>query len=268
MEFDPATASFSSDPYPVYAECRARGIYRTKQRFWLISRYDDVSAALREERLSVQPSIFSVLHERHQNRFVCADVAQHLLSFMDPPKHTRMRRIVGHALNIHLRDNVLNFEGIAKHHFSLSGDGRVNLVNDFAKPFVAEVISKLVGIPDEDRVACMQYGSSLFRLFAYIPSREILDEVNHDVNLFRNYMSGLLEKRKVSAEKDLISSLTMESGNNLLDDNEIIATSILLYAGGSVNVDALIASGARALFSHPTQLELLLKESGFVAFGS
>src|SRR3712207_8565253 len=103
-EYAPFSPEFKADPFPFYAQLRSeRPIYRTSlsdgRPIWLVTRYDDVVAVLRDprfvkdvehaltpEQLAQQPPITPVL-----------DLLSHDLLNQDPPNHTRLRALVSKA---------------------------------------------------------------------------------------------------------------------------------------------------------------------------
>src|SRR5690349_47254 len=99
------TREFATDPYPAYAWLREHSpVHRTTLpsgvEAWLITRYADARQALADSRLSKNPAHHSV--SAHAKGRVgipgerSADLMTHLLN-IDPPDHTRLRRLVSKA---------------------------------------------------------------------------------------------------------------------------------------------------------------------------
>src|SRR5918911_410840 len=102
--FDPWSPSFVADPYPAYAELRARGRvhYYEPTNQWLVPRHADVAALLRDRRLG----------RTYQHRFTHEEFGRtapppehepfhtlndHGMLDLEPPDHTRIRRLVSKA---------------------------------------------------------------------------------------------------------------------------------------------------------------------------
>src|ERR1043166_7422809 len=100
--FNPFLPEFRQDPYPFYERLRTRApVYFSRAfRGWLLTRYADVNSVLHDPRFSVnrqQATIFQRLH-------LCRSLAPELtlaitrnLLMLDPPDHTRLRRLVSQA---------------------------------------------------------------------------------------------------------------------------------------------------------------------------
>src|SRR5689334_12059641 len=115
-----ASRQFKADPYPFYAHLRAEApVFRTilpnRQPAWLITRYDDGLAVLKDERL-VKDRRNALSRERPAKppwmpAFMCP-LAQNMLD-LDAPNHTRLRALVHQAFTprrieqLHARIQVL-----------------------------------------------------------------------------------------------------------------------------------------------------------------
>jgi cytochrome P450 len=88
--------SFYQNPYPFYERLRREHpFYRSDDGMWVLSTYEDNVDALRHKELGNSPSRFSTLHQSKRDRFVCADVANNIMPFLDGPSHEHHRKIMG-----------------------------------------------------------------------------------------------------------------------------------------------------------------------------
>ncbi|MGW6137739.1 cytochrome P450 family protein [Streptomyces sp. NPDC055144] len=249
-------AGFTADPYPVYEELRARGpVHRVRLpkpaddgEAWLIVGHEEARAALTDPRLVKSPAKlgFSGLDEEL--------IGTHLL-ITDPPHHTRLRSLVTRAFTARrveslrpriqrITDDLLD---------AMLPHGRADLVESFAFPLPLTVICELLGVPDIDRAD--------FRRM----SNEVVAPSDRDGEYatfaeLAAYLRDLIEDKRASAPADdLLSALirtTAEDGDRLSPDELRAMAFILLIAGHETTVN-LIASGVRALLTHPDQLAVL-----------
>ncbi|MFE6955007.1 cytochrome P450 [Streptomyces sp. NPDC057696] len=249
-------AGFTADPYPVYEELRARGpVHRVRLpkpaddgEAWLIVGHEEARAALTDPRLVKSPAKlgFSGLDEEL--------IGTHLL-ITDPPHHTRLRSLVTRAFTAR------RVESLRPRIQRITDDlldamlplGRADLVESFAFPLPLTVICELLGVPDIDRAD--------FRRM----SNEVVAPSDRDGEYatfveLAAYLRDLIEDKRASAPADdLLGALirtTAEDGDRLSPDELCAMAFILLIAGHETTVN-LIASGVRALLTHPDQLAAL-----------
>src|SRR5712691_3221936 len=110
--YDPLRPDIVADPYPTYAHLRAESPVHWDRRFgWIVSRYADVAAAVRDPRLSVQRPLPRDPIPRHLERIAdkvrdIRDLQSNWLWAIDPPHHTRLRSVVGAAFGTRLVERI------------------------------------------------------------------------------------------------------------------------------------------------------------------
>lgn len=259
VPFDPLDRAFVADPYPYLAELQDRDpVHRSENGAWVLTRYEDVVAALADRRLGNAPSMYAVVNKRNRERYPCADVANNIIPFLDPPGHLRPRRIIARAFAGFLNQPNLNCQGLAADYLKeleLSGG---DALHHFATPYALRVISTILGVPSQDEQLLKQWSESFFYLFSIIPSEEIRSKLDADLESFRAYFRELAGERRRHPRNDLISTLLhAELDGERLTEAELVDNCMLLFADGVENVDSGIASGLYALLSNPDQLTLL-----------
>ena len=147
--------AFRDDPHPLLRAVRERGrVERDVVGIWLVSHHADASAGLRSSRLSREPWRSPVYR---QYRPFLADstlerTTEHWMLFNDPPKHTRLRRLVNGAFKppviaaLRERITALADELLA----ALPAEGEFELMTGFAQPLPVRVICDVLGLPPED----------------------------------------------------------------------------------------------------------------------
>ena len=156
---DLASPAFKANPHPFYARLRDEApVYRTIVSFptrkpaWLISRYDDVAALLKDPRFVKDPTRAG---ERVGQAWIpgpLRPMTRNMLD-LDPPDHTRLRALVQKAftprLVEHLRTRIAELcDGLLEGN---AASGRIELVAGYALPLPMAIITELLGIPRQDR---------------------------------------------------------------------------------------------------------------------
>jgi unspecific monooxygenase len=236
---DPA---FIRDPYPLLAKLRAETpiFYDPVLDKIFLTRYDDVSSVLRSKRFGT--SILHVL-SRDELGWPPPDPRQadfdrfednHLLS-NEPPKHTRLRGLVGKAFTpkrvAGLRERVAAIvdETLA----ALDAHDVFDLVHDVAEPLPVIVICELLGVGAEHRDALRAWSAAIVKLYELDHTPEQQRAANDAVIAFSAFIREVVAARRIQPEDDLITALAQaeEDGERLTED-ELIGTCILLLNAG------------------------------------
>lgn len=264
---DPA---FVENPYPALKELRQAGkpVWHEETGMFLAARYNDANAVLRTKTLG---RIFTPKEPESQwNEFNWL----HSDSLLDsePPKHTRLRSLVGKAFSRSriegLRPEVERIANLLldEAENKLSATGKFDLIADYAEPLPVKVIAALLGFPDEDEHLLRPWSQSIVKMYEVNPSQEAQVEAQQAAHEFAEYVRDLMHKRKAQPGEDLISELaTVEEAGEKLNAQELIATCVLLLnAGHEASVNGF-GNGMVATFERPEQLELLRKNPRGVA---
>lgn len=250
---DPA---FIANPYPFYAQLREQDpIHRTRAGAWLITRYQDVCAALSHPGLSNAPSSRSPLRVQNAAVSSAADVAQNILPFLDKPRHIRSRRMVGSVWRRVLRERTPNIahraavllRGAAPH---------LDLCADYARPLSIWTMSELLALPASDANILGLWGEQFFSLFAPFSSRAALEQTDAALSEFRAYLLERLQERRRAPGDDVLSALCLaRDEDGALTDLEVVDHAMLLFADGLGNVDRAFANLVLALIQAPACLQ-------------
>ena len=261
--FDPWNPKFVAYPYDAYAELRAGPpvTFFEPTNQWLVPRFDDVNALLRDRRLGR-----TYLHVATHEEMGRPPDPEHLAPFWhvirngmldrEPPDHTRLRRLVSAAFTprrvAELKPTVQRLAGDLASAFVANGGG--DLIADVAEPLPVTVIAELLGMPHADRPLLRPWSADICGMYELNPTREAADLAVRACEEFSSYLRGLARTRRADPQGDLISALTQVDG---LTEDELIGTCVLLLNAGheaSVNVTG---NGWWALFRNPDQLSAL-----------
>ncbi|MFD3922678.1 cytochrome P450 [Streptomyces sp. NPDC058595] len=272
------TWEFATDPYPAYAWLREHApVHRTRLPSgvdaWLVTRYADARRALADPRLSKNP-----LHHAEQAHAKGktgipgergAELMTHLLN-IDPPDHTRLRRLVSQAFTPRrvaefaprvqeLTDGLID---------AFAAKGEADLIHDFAFPLPIYAICDLLGVPREDQDDFRDWAGMMIR-----HGGGPRGGVARSVRKMRGYLAELIHRKRDAPGDDLISGLIRASddGEHLTENEAAAMAFILLFAGFETTVN-LVGNGTYALLRNPGQRARLQRsldagESALLATG-
>ncbi|MGW5864806.1 cytochrome P450 family protein [Streptomyces sp. NPDC055239] len=257
------TWEFATDPYPAYAWLREHApVHKTRLpsgvEAWLVTRYVDAKQALADPRLSKNPAHHGEpAHAKGKTGIPgerSANLMTHLLN-IDPPDHTRLRRLVSKAFTPRrvaefaprvqeLTDRLID-QFVEK--------GEADLIHDFAFPLPIYAICDLLGVPREDQDDFRDWAGMMIR-----HGGGPRGGVARSVKKMRGYLAELIHRKRLEPGDDLISGLIRASdhGEHLTENEAAAMAFILLFAGFETTVN-LIGNGTYALLTHPEQRERL-----------
>ena len=266
-----ATPEGRADPYPHYQLIRERApVLRSATGVIVLTRYDDCLATLRNPRFgrgmtsrsaedrSVLPGVADPALRR---KFL--DRSSNSMLFADPPDHTRLRRLASRAFTPkrveQLRSAVeATVEAIID---EMADAGRVDVMSVLAFPLPVSVIGELVGVPVEDRAAFQPLVRAATAGLEPFVDNEGLTAAMAAQDEMRSYFAELLAARRRQPADDLLSALAhARDAGDALDDEEVIATAILLFAAGFETTTNLIGNGLLALLENPGEFDRLRSE--------
>ena len=253
---------FVKDPNPELAQLRSAGkpIWHEGLGIWLAAKHQDANAVLRTKTLG---RIFTPRDPETQwNEFNWL----HSDSILDsePPKHTRLRSLVGKAFSRSridsLKPEIERLAGILldKAEDKLARTGTFDLIADYAEPLPVKVIAALLGFPDEDEHLLRPWSQAIVKMYEVDPSDTAQDEARQAAHEFAEYVRALMIARKITPGEDLISELaTVEEAGEKLNTQELIATCVLLLnAGHEASVNGF-GNGIVAALQREDQAQLL-----------
>lgn len=276
MSVDQAVANpeVRIDPYAQYAEWRARGplFYDSAWNGWTVTGYDAVAALLRDNRLGADRSdIFfgSLDSTRRANLTYLARIQRAMMLFADPPRHTRLRGLVNRAFTprvvMSLRDAIQQVvDGLLD---AVANQGTMDLIQDLAYPLPTMVIAKLLGVPPDDRVQLKAWSDDFARFIGGgAMDQEIPERADASVRAMSAYLKEIVAAKRRAPGVDLISGLlgAAERGD-VLDEDELYATCILVLIAGHETTTNLIGNGVLALLLHPGERSRLLAEPALMS---
>ena len=265
VTFNPMDPAFVADPYPTYHRLRAEDpVHQSPLGFWVLSRYEDVAASLRDPRFAKEAiaGFVAARFGRPVERMSMLD--------LDPPDHTRLRALVSKAFTPRvveqLRSHIQSIvDDLLR---SVDGAHAMDLIEDFAYPLPVIVICELLGVPVSDRERFKQWGLDVARgLDALLlpPDSDVIVRARASRFALTDYFRQLIAERRRAPRADLLSGLiAAEEAGDRLSEEDLLATSILLLLAGHETTVNLIGNGTLALLRHPAQLQRLREDPGLI----
>lgn len=285
--FNPFEPGYQDDPYAQYARLREyEPVHHTAIGPWLLTDYSESERLLRDPSLSIEFDSSDTARSAKDGGGQVADgnsengespaplsysypqIVKQLglrervlvLHSIDPPEHTRLSRLIGKVFNpTRLEQLQPRAEAIVD---DLLADavagGTMDVIHELAFPLPVQVISEMLGIPEED---CAQLSEWSHRLGAtldpVLPPEEVAAAAAATVAMVE-YMTEAIAQRRAEPRDDLLTALTqVRDDGEALSDDEILDNAIFLYAAGHETTVNLIGNGLLALLRNPEQFERL-----------
>jgi cytochrome P450 len=287
LGFNVLNPELAADPYPTYERLRDAG--RVLQSdfgggrvrpadagddlpgIWLLTRYDDCMSFLRDERVSADPmksQLFQMLTHTllGGENAPALTLVKHLLLFMDPPDHTRLRSLANVAFSRRaveeLRPRIAQLVDEL-----LDGRDELDLVADFAYPLPVTVIAEMLGVPLADREMFSRWSRELVDLFGTEDiSSEATERGNDAIVAMNEYFTELSADRRRSPREDLLTAFVeVEDEGERLTHDELLATCLILLIAGHETTANLIGLGTLALLNDPDTLARLRDDPALVS---
>lgn len=262
--FNPLSPDFIRDPYPSYDKLRTHApvLHLPALNGYLVSRNADAALVLRDKRFGKDyvTRITRRFGPEALNEPVYRAMGRWMLT-QDPPDHTRLRGLVVKAFTARrVEDMRPKIQAIVDNSIDrVIGQGRMDLISDFAFRLPVIVICDMLGIPETDREIFFKRERTGGRLLDPVPlSRAEIDEANAAHANSEAYFQRLFDLRRREPGDDLTTQLVQaEEAGSKLSNEELTANIILLFGAGHETTVNLIGNALLALHRNPDQLELL-----------
>jgi cytochrome P450 len=268
---------YIADPYPIYRELRDdHPIYRSdKWGVWIVTRYEDVQALLRDHASFSNAGRFSAIAEllvpadrEKLQPFLLHNSAGMLQS--DPPDHSRLRALVRRVFAPRvIKDIAPVVSSMADEILSEARRaGGIELVSELAFPLPMRVICVLLGVPPEDERKFLEWGGQIGSFQATgAPDAGNVTRISSAIQELESYFEWICALRRRQPGRDLISiMLEAEEDGSRLAHGELINMCVNLLLAGHETTKSLIANAVVTLLGHRDQLERMRR--GEVTIGS
>ena len=261
-----ASAAFFENPHAVLHHMReAAPIYWSDTwKAWVLTRYDDVIALLK------QPDLFSSAGRVHYLLDTLdASVRQELttlerhyeigIAHSDPPDHTRLRALLNKVFTPRMINNWRpRIEEVTDELIDdMLQQAQPDIIRDVAYPLPATIIAEMIGASPDDIGLFRDWAVDINRLFELggRMSEDAARNAQNSLETMRTYIMQLVEDRKAHPQDDIVGRLVVAEEKLSID--ELVSTCVTLFVAGHETTTNLIGNGMYLLLTHPEQTALL-----------
>ena len=258
---DPYDYGFQADPYPTYAWLREHEPLHHNETLdlWALTRHEDIAEALRVE--GTYSNSYGVAIEKS----AWGPDAHKVMSIlgMDPPRQKRLRSLVSRGFTPRrVHDLLPRIQELTDRYLAECLErGSFDWIADFAGKLPMDVISEMMGVPEEDR-------AEVRRQADIVVHREdgVYDvpPAGAEASLWLvGYYLDMVAQRRRRPTDDLTSALIeAEIDGERLTDDDVIAFLFLMVVAGNETTTKLLGHAAFHLTRHPEQHELVFGGAG------
>lgn len=251
-----------ANPYPLYHALReASPVHRATLGIWLLSRYDDCWATMRDPRFGKDYT------QQTEQRFgpdwrqhASLMSGEHSMLNVDGPEHTRLRKLVSKSFTPRVIENLKpSIERIVNQLLDpVAESGGGNILEMVGFPLPVTIIGEMLGVPEADRPQFRGLVRDLVAIFEMQPTPEQIAAADAAQLGIRSYFLKLIAEKRQRPGEDLLSALLQaESNGDRLTDDELVTLASLLFGAGFETTTNLFGNGLVGLLRHPDQLALL-----------
>ncbi len=266
LAWDPLSEKYKADPHPIWKRLRDEAplYYNEELDFYAVSRFADVDAFSRD------PKTFCSSHGTVLEIITAEKSELDMMIFMDPPEHTRYRRLVSKAFTprrmAELEEDIralcarLLDEQVGKDSF--------DYVQDFGAKVPAYVIASLLGVPAEDRDMVREMIDGTFHLD---PEHGMYNDIAFEyMAKLQEYAAAQLTERQARPRDDMFTDLV--NGEIVDDDGELrrltmeqaVNFALLIGNAGTETVARLLGWAALTLDHNPDQRAELAADASLI----
>lgn len=265
------------NPYPLFHRLRAEDPVHwcEPMKLWLVTRYDDVFAGLREPRFSSNRTdmyVQALSPELKRKVQPLLDHVSRWIQLTDEPDHTRLRKLVTLAFTPRmiqlLRPRIMQLVE------SLLSEVRpgepFDLVARFCGPLPATIICEMLGIPlaERDEFRLMTERLMRFSTSGGPKLKNHAEQANEALGQLIAMFERLVSECRRTPRPDLLSALVQaEADGDRLSNDELYAMCVFVFLAGHETTTNGIASGLLALLQHPGQFAALKENPDGLARG-
>lgn len=243
----------------VFAEARTRHWLARTPLGYVVSRYDDVMAVLRERRFHSAVAMITEMAGIPDTGNGFMERRNRSILSLEGEEHTRLRRLVAGAFTPKSADKLRPFmrEVIGGLVDAVADKGHCELVEDVCEPYPIPIICELLGAPKDDWKLFSNWATDIFRIFNNDLANDLplIDAASNELDA---YVAAMIDERRSSPADDLLSQLIAveEAGDRLSTEDLIGLAEAVLMAGTDTTRNQLACSVA-VFTQHPDQWALL-----------
>ena len=249
ISIDPHEPDFVQDPHGAYAALFAAGhrvFYWEQYKIWCFAGFEAVNNLLRDRRFGRQILHVASRHElgwpprrAHLKNFDA--VERHSLLELEPPGHTRLRKLVNRAFVSRQVERLRPQIETLCHQLIDGFEGETDLLKDYATPLPLVTICDLLGVPKEAGQQLLDWSHAIVKMYVLDPSMEDQVAADKAATEFAAFLRAHISQHRQTPRDDLLTTLidANENGDVLTEDELISTVVVLLNAGHEATVHQL-----------------------------
>ncbi len=272
-DFDPLSPANVADPYPFYRAMRNNTpVYQVPGvGFFIVNRYADILYVLSHPEIFSSrqpPGVVTRLPDDVMEIVSQGYPPMDTLLTNDPPAHFRFRALVNKAFSARrvatLEPKVRQISNALIDRFI--GDGKVELVSQFAIGLPLTVIADALGVAHSDMDAFKRWSDDAVAQIGGMIGHQRQLECAKSFIEFQRYFEARLEERKSAPRDDLTTDLLNArlEGTKPLDVAEMLSIIHQLLVAGNETTTNLIASAMMLLVRNPDQMRLVIEDPSLI----
>jgi cytochrome P450 len=268
IHFDPTSRAFTEDPQSFYAAMRERApvYYWPEGRAWVLTRYDDIDAMLRDARFTTDNRTWRHSAQPiYANEPELATVLENNFFSAPAQEHQRMRKLVAPSFSSRaiapLERQIRAIVDDLLAQADAGGRDVIDIATALAEPVPIRVISSMLGIPREHDEHFRRWGGSIIQvMFPLLPPERMAVTVAVAAGGLPMLREIIAERRRNPGD-DMLSQLiqAQEAGERLSED-ELVAMVMIMIAAGSETTVHLITFAVYNLLRHADQRRLVQQD--------
>ena len=273
IQTDPVK-TFIENPYGMFKEARDTNPIKWVSFFnvngWLITGYKEVESVLKDTRFIKE--IRNLVPKEQmppipESLVPVVMLNRNMMLFRDAPNHTRLRGLVNKAFTPRMTE-LLRPTIVEMANYLLDarkGEMEHELIRDFAYSLPVMVITELIGVPKEDRERFRVWSDSFVTFIDFNTTQADLEAVAPSLEEADQYMRSLIASKRENPGDDLLSGLiSVSDSGDKLNEDELVATCLLLLIAGHETTVNLITNGYHLLLTHRDEMNKLLDDPSLI----
>jgi cytochrome P450 len=259
-----------ANPYPLYHRLRSEDPVHWDPflHAWVVTRYADIVTVLHDFSAERTPTPERLAAMGLEELSPIARVMVQQMLFLDPPAHTRIRKLASYAfspqrivvLREHIRDVVERLLD------AVAPRGGMDVIADLAEPLPYTITAEMLGVPVEDAAQLKAWSQDFAEMlgnFQHNPERSV--RVRRTVEAMMTYFRDAFERTRKHPRPGLIQSfLESNVDGDRFTDDEMVANTIVTMVGGQETTTNLIGNGMLSLLRHREELQRLQADPSLI----